>query len=192
MNTILQKLAPNAADMIRADHTHVMALFHRYKASSSPAAKKAVVSAICVSLEIHAQIEEEIFYPALRVAAGPVIEQLVPEHDEMKRIIAELREMDAEAAGYDATFMTLMRTVIHHVADEETQLLPDAERVLGYRLSELGMEMAKRRLQLMAPRSREIAIVKARTLPKGGLALAAGALLAGALVARGFRRTRWT
>jgi hypothetical protein len=182
------KLAPNAADMIRGDHTHVMTLFHRYKASSSPSAKKAIVGGICLALEIHAQLEEEIFYPALRVAAGPIIEQFVPEHAEMKRLIGELREMDPAAAGYDATFMTLMRAVMHHVADEETQLLPDAERVLGYRLSELGMEMTKRRLQLMAPRSREIALTKARTLPKGGLALAAGALLAGALVARGFRR----
>jgi hypothetical protein len=187
MNPLL-RLAPNAADMLRADHSHVMVLFHRYKASSAPATKKGLVAAVCLALEIHAQLEEEIFYPALRVAAGPLIEQFVPEHDEMKRIIAELREMDAEAAGYDATFMTLMRTVIHHVADEETQLLPDAERALGYRLTELGVEMTKRRLQLMAPRSREIAVAKARTLPKGGLALAAGALLAGALVARGFRR----
>jgi hypothetical protein len=181
MNPLLQKLAPNAADMIRADHTQVTALFHRYKHSSSPSAKKAVVNGVCLALEIHAQLEEEIFYPALRVAAGPVIEQLVPEHDEMRRLIGELRGMDPEVAGYDATFMTLMRT----------QLLPDAERVLGYRLSELGIEMTKRRLQLMAPRSTEIALTRVRTLPKGGLALAAGALLAGALVARSFRRSAW-
>lgn len=192
MHPILQKLAPNAADVIRADHTHVMALFHRHQHSSSPAARRAVVSGVCLALEIHAQLEEEIFYPALRVAAGPLIDQLVPEHDEMKRAIAELRGMEPDAAGYDAAFMTLMRTVIHHVADEETQLLPDAERVLGYRLSELGVEMTKRRLQLMAPRSTEVALTKARTLPKGGLAIAAGALLAGALVARGLRRARWT
>ena len=188
MNPLMQKLAPNAADIIRSDHSQVMVLFHRYKSSSTPAAKKAVVAGVCLALEIHAQVEEEIFYPALRVAAGPVVEQLVPEHDEMRRLIGELRAMDPGAPGYDATFMTLMRAVIHHVADEETQLLPDAERVLGYRLTELGVEMTKRRLQLMAPHSREIALTKARNLPKGGIALAAGALLAGALVARGFRR----
>jgi len=188
MNAFLHKLAPNAADLIRADHNQVMVLFHRYKQSSTPNARKALVSAVCLALEIHAQLEEEIFYPALRVAAGPIIEQFVPEHAEMRRMIGELREMDPAAAGYDATFMTLMRGVIHHVADEETQLLPDAERVLGYRLAELGVEMTKRRLQLMAPRSTEVALAKARTLPKGGLALAAGALLAGALVARNLRR----
>ncbi|MGQ0656424.1 MAG: hemerythrin domain-containing protein [Betaproteobacteria bacterium] len=174
--------------MIRADHSQVMALFHRFKHSATPAGKKAIVAGVCLALEIHAQLEEEIFYPALRVAAGPLIEQLVPEHDEMRRLIGELRGMDPAAAGYDATFMTLMRAVIHHVADEETQLLPDAERVLGYRLTELGVDMTKRRLQLMAPRSTEVALTKARTLPKGGLALAAGAVLAGALVARTFRR----
>jgi hypothetical protein len=188
MNPILQKLAPNAADMIRADHGQVMVLFHRFKAGTTPATKQAIVNGVCLALEIHAQLEEEIFYPALRVAAGPVIEQLVPEHDEMRRLIGELRGMDPSAAGYDATFMTLMRAVIHHVADEETQLLPDAERVLGYRLTELGMQITKRRLQLMAPHSRDIALTKARTMPKSGLALAAGALLAGALVARGLRR----
>jgi hypothetical protein len=188
MNSFLEKLTPCATDSIRADHSRVIALFHRFKPSSSPSAKRAVVQGVCIALEIHARLEEEIFYPALRVAAGPLIDQLVPQHDEMRRLIAELRAMGPDEAAFDRTFMSLMHDVIHHVADEETQLLPDAERALGYRLSELGMQMARRRLQLMAPRSREIAVTQVRTLPSGSVLLAVGALVAGALVARGVRR----
>jgi hypothetical protein len=73
-----------------------------------------------------------------------------PEHDKMREDIAKLREMGPEDAAYDARFMQLMREVMHHVADEETVLLPTAERALESQLSELGMRMTKRRMQLVA------------------------------------------
>jgi hypothetical protein len=61
--------------------------------------------------------------------------------------------------------MELMRDVLHHVADEETILLPEAERVLADRLGELGAAMTKRRMQLVLPRSGEIASDMARSIP---------------------------
>jgi hypothetical protein len=70
--------------------------------------------------------------------------------------------------------MELMRAVIHHVADEETMLLTHAETILGGRLSELGAQMAKRRLELTAPRA-----VSGRPF-----LMLAGALLAGVWLAR--------
>jgi hypothetical protein len=69
--------------------------------------------------------------------------------------------------------------VIHHVADEETLLLPTAERVLGDRLGELGAKMTKRRLQLTAPRTGEIAGGMAKSMSAGSLIAGATALLAG-------------
>jgi hypothetical protein len=86
--------------------------------------------------------------------------------------------------AYDQTFMQLMRDVMHHVADEETTLLPDAERLLPDRLGELGAQMTKRRLQLAAPRAGEIAVNTMRGLPTSSMLVAAGAVLAGTYFAR--------
>ncbi len=60
------KLAPTATNMIRMEHTHVMSTFHQYETDASPRAREGLVNTICLALEIHAQLEEEIFYPALR------------------------------------------------------------------------------------------------------------------------------
>ena len=98
----------------------------------------------------------------------------------MRSLIAMLRGMQPESEEYDRTFMELMRAVMHHVADEETTLLPDAERLLGGELGELGARMLKRRLQLMVPRAGEAARYSARAMPATPLLVAAGALLAGA------------
>jgi hemerythrin superfamily protein len=191
MNAITNTLSPSITNMIRLDHTHVLSTFHQYEMDSSPQTKQALVNTACLSLEIHAQLEEEIFYPAMRQFAAdtPMVEKSIPEHQEMKRLISELRAMQPTDPNYDQTFMQLMRDVIHHVADEETTLLPDAERLLGDRLGELGAEMTKRRLQLVAPRAGEFAMNTIRGMPTTSMLVAAGAVLAGTyLVRRAFTR----
>ena len=189
MQAIMQKLGPSATDVIRADHTRVTAVFHRYKPESPPALKRAIAGKICLALEVHAQMEEEIFYPAMRSVGSRVVDEISPEHEAIRRLIADLRTMDAASPQYDWTFMELMRTVIHHVADEETTLLPSAEQVLGARLGELGTRMAKRRMQLMAGRTRELVRYRTSTMSKATPVLAAAAaLLGGFLLARRLRR----
>lgn len=186
MQSLLRKAGPSATDMIRADHARVLTAFHRYKADTSPSRKKAIVSMICTALQVHAKIEEEVFYPAMRQAGSTMLDELEPEHEEMRSMIASLSGMDPSDPQYDATFMELMRTVIHHVADEETMLLASAEAVAADRLGELGAQMMKRRMELMGPRAGAMALQKAQAFP-GGLAMAAGALLAGMWL---FRRAR--
>ena len=184
MQALLRSVGPSATDMIRADHTRVLGAFHRYKADSAPARKKSIVDMICTSLQIHAKIEEEVFYPAMRAAGSTLLDELEPEHEEMRSLIATLSGMQPIEAQYDLTFMELMRGVMHHVADEETMLLTHAENVLGPRLGELGAQMMKRRMELMAPHAGALVAQKARAMPGGGLALAAGALLAGLWLVR--------
>jgi hemerythrin superfamily protein len=186
MRALLRKAGPSATDMIRADHTRVMAAFHRYKADSAPARKKAIVGLVCTSLLAHARMEEEIFYPAMRAAGSTLLDDLGPEHEEMRSLIATLSGMRPDDPQYDATFMELMRAVIHHVADEETMLLANAEAVLGERLGELGAHMMKRRAELMAPHAVGMAGQKERAMPGGALALVGG-LLAGAWLLRRVR-----
>lgn len=189
MNAITSALMPNATNMIRLDHTHTLATFHQYKTTTKPQVKRGLVNTVCLALEVHAQLEEEIFYPAVReVTDNEAIKKAVPEHAEMKRLIALLREMEPEDVRYDDTFMELMRDVIHHVADEETIILPEAERLLQNQLGELGGKMMKRRLELVAPRTADIAVNMARALPGPSIAMLAGATMAGVLLGRRLMR----
>lgn len=180
--TMLRRLSPSATTMIRADHAAVVSTFHQFHSETSKRRKQAIVESVCLALEVHAQIEEEIFYPALReVAPGhETLGKSVPEHGEMRRLIAKLRGLRADAADYDDTFHELMREVMHHVADEETILLPLAEQRLADRLDELGVQMTKRRMELSKPKVPAMLWNTAQAMPMRGVWLAAGgvALLA--------------
>jgi len=179
MNTLLAKLSPTITNMIRFDHTHVVATYHQFEADTPPGAKQALVNTVCTALEIHAQLEEEIFYPAMAALDGARVDKSFPEHDEMRRLIARLRAMAPEDEAYDLTFHELMRDVLHHVAEEETILLRDAERLIPDRLAELGAKMTKRRLELVAPRTGEIAWNMVRGMPVKTTLLTLGLGLAG-------------
>lgn len=188
MKTMMSRLSPSATKMIRMDHTHVLATFHQYRADTPAERKRALVDSICLALEIHAKLEEEIFYPAMRSIDPDLVDKSMPEHNEMRRLIGVLREKAPTDAAYDRTLMELMRDVMRHVADEETMLLPDAERVLGGRLQELGARMMQRRLQLVAPHAGEIAVDTARSFPGALLALTGVLALGAFLAARAFTR----
>ena len=188
MSKLTDGLFPNAVSMIRLDHTHVMATYHQYDLDARPGVKRGLVNTACTALEIHAQLEEEIFYPAMReVSNSEVLQKSVPEHDEMRRLIARLRSMEPDDPEYDDTFMELMRGVLHHVADEESVVLPQAQRLLAERLQELGAAMTKRRLELAVPRSGEIAGNLVRSMPGSTMALI-GAAVSGACLATWYRR----
>lgn len=179
MNQLLSRMSPSATQMLRMDHTHVLTTFHQYHPDTSPRVKKGLADNVCVALEIHAQLEEEIFYPALRaIAETDFMRKSVPEHDQIRRLITQLRNLQPSDASFDEAFYQLMNAVMHHVADEETLLLPTAERVLAHQLGDLGAEMTKRRLQLTASRGGELAGSMARSMSAGGLVLGASALLA--------------
>jgi hypothetical protein len=110
------------------------------------------------------------------------MEKSEPEHMEMRSIIAELRRTDPRDTRHDDLVFELMRDVVHHVADEETVLLPEAESTLSRdRLAELGSEMTKRRLQLVTPKAGKIAKNTAVGFSGSTAAIAMG--LAGALFA---------
>lgn len=182
---VIAPYAPSATNMIRLDHTHTLATFHQFKASNSPSVKRGLVNTTCLALEVHAQLEEEIFYPAIReVTDNETIRKSVPEHEEMKRLIGLLRSMEPDDSRYDETYMELMRDVIHHVADEETVLLPEAERLLQDQLGHLGMRMTRRRLELVAPRTGDIVVNMARSMTGTTMALMAGLMVGGVLLGR--------
>ncbi|MDB6002694.1 MAG: hemerythrin protein, partial [Rhizobacter sp.] len=171
-------------------HTHVVAAFHQYEIDTPPKRKQALANTICLALEVHAQLEEEIFYPAMQALKGDsgVVEKSIPEHNEMRRLIEKLRSMESTDPMFDKTVAELMRDVLHHVADEETVLLPDAERMLGDQLRELGAKMTRRRLQLMTPKAGQVAVNLTRALPASTLLLTVGAIGIGAMLIKSLSR----
>lgn len=165
--------------MIRLDHTHVVALFHRYRPQLSAMRKRAIVRTVCDVLEMHATLEEEIFYPALRqviVASteDAVLDKSAPEHNEMRGLIADLNSMSSVDERYDDAFMALMRTVLKHVADEETVLLPAAERLIPERLTALGLDMTRRRGELLRGQTLRIALNSSIAFPGVSLTIGVG------------------
>lgn len=193
MNAVVNRMAPTITAMIRMDHSHVLALFHRYKPDTAPGKKRALLRNACLALETHAQLEEEIFYPALRtmLEGDEVLAKSEPEHQQMRSLIAELRERGAGEESFidpstDDKFMDLMRIVMHHVADEETRLLPAAERLMPDQIGRLGAEMTRRRIELLRPHMGEIAATTVRSFPAGAAAgaalLTAGAVALGAML----------
>lgn len=186
MNAILDRVSPSITSMIRLDHKHVLAIFRRYSAETSSRRKQALVGNACLALEIHAQLEEEIFYPALQAAVqgDDILDKSVAEHDEMRRLIALLRAQRVGDPAFEAALLELMREVMHHVADEETALLPLAERVLARELGSLGVQMTRRRMALLKPHAGEAIATTARAFPVASVLLGAGALALGALVLR--------
>ena len=191
MTSLVSAVMPSATNMIRLDHTHVLSTFHQFKPDAPARVKKGLVNTICTSLEVHAQLEEEIFYPAVReVCDDERIRESMAEHNEMKRLIRLLRQMEPEAIDYDGTVMELMRDVIHHVADEETIVIPAAEKKLRDELGDLGARMTKRRLQLVAPRTGEIALDMGRAVSGNTAALAFAAAAAVSVLVIGRARAR--
>lgn len=179
-------LAPTATTLIRMDHTHTLLTFRRYHDDTPMHLKRGLVDTVCLALEVHAQLEEEIFYPALRevMPSDPAMDKSVPEHAEMRRLIGELRALGPDDTRRDELFLTLMRDVLHHVADEETVLLPAAERLLADQLRPLGGRMLKRRAELVLPRTGELVANLARaTPPSKWLWLAGATALAGVAIA---------
>ena len=108
-SNVLGKLSPSITAMIRADHSHVVVTSHRYLADLSPGRKKAIVETCCRALEIHAQLEEEIFYPAARDALDEdlLLNEATVEHESAKELIAQIQSMEASDPMFDATVIVL-------------------------------------------------------------------------------------
>ncbi|GGI18374.1 MAG: hemerythrin domain-containing protein [Oxalicibacterium faecigallinarum] len=161
MPSLLKRASPTITDMIRFDHSHTLITYHQYTADKMSVTKRSLAETICAALEIHATLEEEIFYPALQAfaASEPVLQKSEPEHQAMRALIAQIRSTDASLPLHAELVHKLMQEVIHHVADEEAVLLPMAEQRLSkQQLCELGAEMTKRRMELVAPQAGKLAV----------------------------------
>ena len=154
MTTTTTTKTQDAVAMLKADHEEVHAMFEEYEGLGDRAnvSKHKLVAQICKALKIHTQIEEEIFYPAVREASKEtedMVDEAVVEHASAKDLIAQLEEMDPEDDLYDAKVKVLGELIDHHVEEEEEEMFPKA-RKLKLDMDALGEEMAMRRDELAA------------------------------------------
>ncbi len=152
IKTPAKKVTPkNATAMLKADHKLVSGLFEEFENTKSDARKTSIVEQICKELTIHAQIEEEIFYPAVKAALKD--HELVPEatveHASVKDLIAAVQGKAPYGEMYDAKVKVMSEFVKHHVKEEEKEMFVKA-RETKLDMEALGAKMASRKEELMA------------------------------------------
>lgn len=149
-------LAPkDACDLLDADHIAVKHLFVEYArlATADPGAaagREPIARKICGELTVHAQIEEEIFYPALRkaVEADGLLDEAEAEHQEAKEMIARIEGMPP-GPEMDALVSALANAIEHHVKEERDHLFPKARAAAGLDLDALGAQLMERQQELL-------------------------------------------
>jgi hemerythrin superfamily protein len=143
----------DAIAMLEADHKKVKALFEQFDALSdrSVANKKKIADQICNELSIHTQLEEDIFYPAVRgpIRDGDLMDEAIVEHASAKELIAQIRDMDPGDDLYDAKVKVLSEQIDHHVGEEEDEMFPKVRKT-NVDLVALGQQMAAEKESLMA------------------------------------------
>jgi hemerythrin superfamily protein len=143
----------DAIAMLMADHKKVKKLFSDFdklKEEGSDEDKSAIVEQICNALKIHAEVEEEIFYPAVRKAIddADLMDEALVEHAGAKELIAQLEDASPEDDLYDAKVTVLGEQIDHHVKEEEGQMFPKAKKA-KVDTEALGASMLKRKMALM-------------------------------------------
>jgi hemerythrin superfamily protein len=141
----------DAIALLKEDHRTVEELFEKFEKASGEGRKQSIAEEICLDLSVHAQIEEEIFYPACE---GKVDEDLLKEsyveHDGAKVLIAEIMAGGPGDEFYDAKVKVLSEEIEHHVEEEEKRMegLFAQARKAGLDMDALGAQLATRKQEL--------------------------------------------
>ncbi len=145
--------AQDAIALLMGDHRRVARLFAEFdelKNSGNDDEKLRVVQQICAELSVHAEIEEEIFYPAVREAIDDddLMDEAWVEQAGAKNLIAQLKGAAPEDEFYDAKVTVLAEQIDHHVQEEEKDMFPQA-RAADLDTFALGAQMQRRKRELM-------------------------------------------
>ena len=138
----------HAISILMKDHDTVKDLFDRFEKSESTAEKEKIVAEALTELKIHAVIEEEIFYPAVRKHVGKDLMNEADEEHHVARVL--IAELDRDGRGNDhrdAKFIVLAENVRHHIKEEEGEMLPKAKGV-EMDFEALGQQMMERKKRL--------------------------------------------
>lgn len=143
--------AQEATRLLRADHKLVNELFEQFEAARLSAKKQSLAKEICTELTIHAQIEEEIFYPAIEkvLKDKTLVPEAKVEHETLKSLIAQIESESPGTELYDAKVKVLSEYVKHHVKEEQNEIFPKVKES-KLDLVELGGRLLARKAELKA------------------------------------------
>jgi hemerythrin superfamily protein len=146
-----QDSSQSAFELLEQDHREVEEWFNQYDELKEDNRKEELAEKICLALKVHAQIEEEIFYPQAREATkdNDLIDEAVVEHATVKNLIGEIESMEVGEELYDAKMRVLGEMVKHHIKEEEEELFPELEAA-KMDLNAVGKEIAERKEELMS------------------------------------------
>ncbi len=133
----------NALEILKQDHQKVKELFHE-AIRGEQNKRKDLFDKIDTELEIHAYIEETVFYPAIeqREELKDMVAEALEEHQEVKMLLEEIEELGSESHDFGARLQELMESVEHHVAEEEGEMFAKVREVFDEReLEELGNQL---------------------------------------------------
>ena len=150
---VAESQAKDGLQLLAADHRKVEELFAQFEKASGTSAKEKLVRQICMELKVHAQIEEEIYYPAVRGKVEEAdLDEAYVEHDSAKLLINELEAAAPDESFYDAKVKVLSELIEHHVEEEEKQRdnLFQQTRAADVDLVALGAQLQARKDELMA------------------------------------------
>ena len=143
--------AQDAVALLKADHREVDELVQQFEKARSDR-KEAIARRICTALTVHAQIEEELLYPAAREVLDEddmdLVDEADVEHASIKQLVAEVESASPSDALYDAKVKVIGEYVKHHVKEEERELFPKLRRT-ELDLKALGAQLAERKQALM-------------------------------------------
>ncbi len=148
-----RKSAQDAIAVLTEDHKKVKKMFKDFeklkKGDGSDDRKEQLVQQICTELTIHAQVEEEIFYPAVREAIDDddLMDEADVEHASCKELIAQLEAMSAGDDHYDAKVTVLGEFIDHHVKEEQDEMFPKVRKA-KVDTAGLGAQIMQRKQQL--------------------------------------------
>ena len=143
--------APDAISMLRADHEKVTEMFERYEDLRTANQKAKLAREICKELSVHARLEEEIFYPAVREAIDdePLMDEAEVEHQSAKDLIAQIQEGSPGDELFDARVKVLGEYIKHHVKEEQNEMFAQVRKA-EVDLKDLAEQMLARKEELMA------------------------------------------
>ena len=148
----------DALSLLTADHNRVRGLFARFQAAEEDhdtAQMAQLAEKIVTELEVHATIEEEIFYPAVKGAdeeLKELVDEGVEEHHVADTLMAEAKTLSPDDDAWAAKMKGLIENVEHHAEEEEQEMFPETRKAFDKQtLEDLGMRLEARKAELGAP-----------------------------------------
>ncbi|MDP9963099.1 hemerythrin superfamily protein [Variovorax paradoxus] len=152
-----KRAAPDACSLLDTDHRNVKKMFKEYeelthsRAADVQQKKRELANQICTELTVHARIEEEIFYPAVREAISEtdLLDEAEVEHASAKELIAQIEAATEVDDKFDAKVIVLGEYIDHHVKEERNEIFVKARAARGLDLMAMREQLAARKEELM-------------------------------------------